>query len=54
MSKRTYLLPLASAIASVVFSAGVMANEAAPETITVKPTDVLTDGWTVNGYVRTA
>ncbi len=47
------LLPLAGAVAAVIFSASAIANEANVETITLKPTDILTDGWTVNGYVRT-
>ena len=43
--KSMRLAPLAGAVAAVVFSAAAMANE-------TKPTDILTDGWQVNGYVR--
>ena len=50
MSK-TKLLPLAGAIAAIVFSAGAMANESTEE-LNLKPTDILTDGWQVNGYIR--
>ncbi|MBO9492806.1 carbohydrate porin [Thalassotalea sp. G20_0] len=44
MTKNLRILPLAGAIA--LLSGNAMANEA-PE-----PTDILTDGWEVNGYIR--
>ena len=46
IKKSMRLAPLAGAVAAVVFSASAMANEQA------KPTDILTDGWQVNGYIR--
>jgi len=55
VSKNLRLLPLAGAVAAVVFSANVLANEAAEVAATemnLKPTDILTDGWQVNGYIR--
>ncbi len=55
MSKNLRLLPLAGAVAAVVFSANVLANEAAEiasSELNLKPTDILTDGWQVNGYIR--
>ena len=55
------VLPLAGAIGAIMLSASVMAAEAVEETATASmieetvanPTDILTDGWTVNGYIRT-
>ena len=52
MSKNLRLLPLAGAVAAVVFSANVLATEATSTEMNLKPTDVLTDGWQVNGYIR--
>ena len=52
MSKNFRLLPLAGAVAAVVFSANVLATEATSTEMNLKPTDVLTDGWQVNGYIR--
>lgn len=46
IKKSMRLAPLAGAVAAVVFSASAMANEQP------KPTDILTDGWQVNGYIR--
>ena len=46
IKKSMRLAPLAGAVAAVVFSASTMANEQP------KPTDILTDGWQVNGYIR--
>ncbi len=50
--KSMRLVPLTSAIAAIVLSANVMANETAVDTMSVKPTDILLDGWEVHGYVR--
>lgn len=44
MTKNLRILPLAGAIA--LLSGNAMASEA------TKPTDILTDGWKVNGYIR--
>ncbi len=52
MSKNLRLLPLAGAVAAVVFSANVLATETTSTEMNLKPTDVLTDGWQVNGYIR--
>ena len=46
IKKSMRFAPLAGAVAAVVFSASAMANEQP------KPTDILTDGWQVNGYIR--
>ncbi|WP_422490005.1 carbohydrate porin [Endozoicomonas sp. ALE010] len=46
------LLPLAGAIAAVLLSGTAMASETTTETLNLKPTDILTDGWQVNGYIR--
>ena len=55
------VLPLAGAISTIMLTANVMAAEAVEKTATpsiieevaANPTDILTDGWTVNGYIRT-
>ncbi|MRI32340.1 maltoporin [Endozoicomonas sp. OPT23] len=48
------VLPIAGAISAAILSANVLAADGVVEEVAVKPTDVLTDGWNVNGYVRTA
>lgn len=49
MFTTTRLLPLAAAVAAAIMSTAAIAAEP----VELKPTDILTDGWQVNGYVRT-
>ena len=57
MSKRFFkVVPLAAAVSAVMFTGGVVAEESTESVIqevVSNPTDILTDGWTVNGYIRT-
>ncbi len=46
MTHKFRILTLSGAIASVVLAGNVLASDAP------KPTDILTDGWQVNGYIR--
>ncbi|AMO55331.1 hypothetical protein GZ77_10790 [Endozoicomonas montiporae] len=57
MSKRFFkVVPLAAAVSAVMFTGNVLAEESTESVIqevVSNPTDILTDGWTVNGYIRT-
>ena len=53
MIKNQCILPLAVAVAALI-SNNVMATDDTGEVHKHKPTDILTDGWQVNGYIRAA